>query len=279
MKSEEFKFMKEKATTSEDFGNRQSPFAEARHFIGRLAYHVKAVKILFVAARRIPSLVLDPEIIQVPSPPALVFSPTARSKLNLDGIINRMVSQDRPLISDLQGRLKSLNVALNIENIVRKEYEKKNFKPQVHAELILLEFFYRNRQNFEFVGNDRFIGSSKPACYCCHLYIREHPGGFVEPATHQKIYLNWMPPTSVPEVQDPESYMANHERAMLNSMVKAIRKRTVEQIKMQSGKRQKHFDSVTGDTFSASAIAALQETHETDVLQVPGRRFHFEFLI
>ena len=60
-----------------------------------------------------------------------------------------------------------------------------------------------------------------------------------------------MPPTSIPGVQEPDSELARHERNMLNKMVKSIRVRTIDQIRSQTGRRQSHFDSVTGETFSA----------------------------
>jgi OTT_1508-like deaminase len=124
-------------------------------------------------------------------------------------------------------------------------------------------YFYRKHDALQFFDNDRYIGASKAACYCCSLYIREHPGGFVEPATHQKNYLNWLPPTSTPEVQEPNSETAIHERMMLNSMVKAIRKRTIEQLKAQTGgeRRRHHFDSITWETLPSQRSTARHDEH------------------
>jgi hypothetical protein len=56
------------------------------------------------------------------------------------------------------------------------------------AEIQVLEHFFANK--FSFVGIDPFIACSKPACSCCLLYFRNHPGHFVEPALHHKIYLS-----------------------------------------------------------------------------------------
>jgi hypothetical protein len=243
--------IKQKATSSEEHGNEQSPFAKVRHFIGRLASHVKTVQTLVSAAHRLPMLFVDPEIEVIHYEQILILPPDLRNKTTLAEIANRMIGNDETLLKEIQTRLEELNQALDIERIVRLEYAKKNFKPRVHAELKLLEYFYRNRDGLDFVRNDPYIGCSKPACYCCSLYIRSHPGQFVEPATHQKIYLNWMPPTSNWDVRDLGSEFANHERDMLQKMVESIRLRTIDQIKTQTGRRRKHFDSVTGDTFSA----------------------------
>jgi len=243
--------IKQKATQGEHHGDKRSPFAAVRHYVGRLESHVKAVRILVSAARRIPALFEEPEIQILKCPRELILPPGVRRKANLKQIANRMIGNNKNnLLIDVQNRLQRLDQNLGIESIVLNEYANKNFKPRVHAELILLEHFYQNRNTLEFVGNDPYIGCSKPACYCCFLYIREHPGHFVEPDTHQKIYLNWMPPTSTPEVRDPNSGVAEHERNMLNKMVETIRTKTIDQIMTQTGKRQKHYDSVTGDTFS-----------------------------
>jgi hypothetical protein len=244
--------IKQRATSSEQHGNNRSPFAEVRHYVGRLEWHVRAVRIFISAARRLPMLFQGPEIEVVHYERISILPPGLRNKTTLQEIANRMISNDKPLLLEIQTRLQALDRTSDIERYVRIEFDKKNFKPRVHAELMLLEHFYRNR--LDFCENDPFIGCSKPACYCCSLYIRSHPGQFVEPSSHQKIYLNWMPPTSNWDVPDSSSEFANHERDMLNSMVELIRRKTIDQIKSQSGKRQKQFDSVTGDTLSVIGL-------------------------
>ena len=277
-------FVKERATKSEDFGNRRSPFADLRHFIGRLGNHVQVVKVLVAGAHRFPRLIDDFQINIINGPSSPTLPPPPRNKLTLAGITNRMISGDEELTKDLKSRLVSLNDALEIERFIWEEYGEKNLKPRVHAELILLEYFYQHRDALQFADNDRYIGTSKPACYCCYLYINEHPGGFVQPATHQKIYLNWLPPTSTSGVQEPYSETAEHERKMLNSMVKAIRRRTIEQLKAQTGgeRRQRHFDSITWETFPSQIFSARQGGHShvrlSDVKEKPASQAHSTFL-
>ena len=265
-RSSDMDHIKQRATKSEQHGNNQSPLAKVRHFIGRLECHVKTVRDLVSAARRLPDLFLDPDIEVVHCQSTSILPPGLRTKTTLNDIANRMISNNQPLLLEIQNRLQALNQALNIERIVREEYANKNFKPRVHAELILLEHFYQNRNSLDFVGNDPYIGCSKSACYCCSLYIRSHPGQFVEPATHQKIYLNWMPPTSSRDARGLGSEIANHERDMLNKMVGSIRLKTIDQIKTRTERRQKHYDSVTGDTFSAIGLGEkLRPSQDNDL--------------
>src|SRR5579859_4946533 len=58
-RSSDMNHIKERAAESEQHGNNQSPLAKVRHFIGRLAFHVKTAKILVSAAYRLPAFFLD----------------------------------------------------------------------------------------------------------------------------------------------------------------------------------------------------------------------------
>lgn len=89
--------------------------------------------------------------------------------------------------------------ALRGENItpeiLNKEY---TFSTLVHAELLLLDHFWRN--DYQFWVRDRYIGCSKPACYSCYRYISNHPGNFVDPPSHYKIHMNWRAPGASPNL-------------------------------------------------------------------------------
>nr|POE48929.1 hypothetical protein CFP56_39026 [Quercus suber] len=67
--------------------------------------------------------------------------------------------------------------------------------PFVHAELIMLEWFYLHDRHF--VKDDRYIGCSKPSCYCCELYMLYHPLKLVERPCHGNIWVQWRPPFSI----------------------------------------------------------------------------------
>lgn len=167
IKSTLLSFVKEKATKSEGFGNARSHFADLRHFIGRLGNHVQVVRVLVAGAHRFPGLIEDCRINIVSGPLSPILAPPPRSKLTISGIVNRMISNEEELTKDLESRLVSLNDALEIERLIREEYGEKNLKPRVHAELVLLAYSYRERNALQFYANDRFIGASKPTCYCC----------------------------------------------------------------------------------------------------------------
>jgi hypothetical protein len=261
-------FINKRVNTAARYGNGQSPFRRAKHNIGRIAAHVKNVKVLIATAERLPELVVNPQIVLIESPPSIILPPPGRAKLKLDGIAHRMTpSSQSSLLSGLQTSLKILDHRFKVEQTVQDAYLNKKFKARVHAELIVLEYFYERNETLQYLDNDRFIGCSKPACYCCSLYFRMHPANVDRPDSHQKIYLNWLPPTSVSGVEDPNSNLAIHEKAMLNKMVQSIRLRTIEQISNQTGRRQRHFDSTTGETLSTHARATFMTSQQIARLQ------------
>jgi hypothetical protein len=256
-------FVRERASLANAQNNRRNPFAEVKHFVGRLAFHVKMIDVLIVAAERLPSLFQDPQIEPVKGPLEQIQAPALRQKTRLGGIVNRMVrSGDSEMLAELNARLAVLDRTFQVEDLVRRTYEEKKIEPRVHAELNLLEYYYQHRAELELFENDRYIGTSKPACYCCSLYMHEHPAAFEQSASHQRIYLNWLPPATLANGPTSECLLTSHNQRMLNRMTDLIRTRTIEQIRTQSGRRPKNFDSTTGDTFSIHNVVRPQQGQE-----------------
>ncbi|KAK5552864.1 hypothetical protein LTR46_009280 [Exophiala xenobiotica] len=263
LRSPVLNFVRERASLANAQTNRRNPFAEVKHFVGRLAFHVKMVDVLIVAAVRLPSLFQDPQIGPVEGPLEQIKAPALRQKTRLGGIVNRMVRSGNPeMLAELNARLAVLDRTFQVEDLVRRTYEAKTMEPRVHAELILLEYYYQHRADLELFENDRYIGTSKPACYCCSLYMHEHPAAFDQSASHQRIYLNWLPPATLANGPTSASLLTSHSQRMLNRMTELIRTRTIEQIRTQSARRPKNFDSTTGDTFSIHNVVPLQQVQE-----------------
>jgi hypothetical protein len=252
-KSESFAFLNQKVAairgSSEGVDFDKNVFVQTRHCIGRLGSHLTAAKTLVDAAKRLPFLFDDFEIQIIPRQASSLPPACIDDKVTLDGILNRMMPSDcnEEEFQDLKGALQDMNEKHDLEIRVREAYKNKNFQPQVHAELTILEHFYNFK--LDFVGDDRYIGCSKPACYCCWLYIRAHPGRFAEPACHRKIYLNWKPPS-----YGSDETQRIHTRNILNEMVKTVRADAKAQIIARSGRRRSHPDSTTGITASISKV-------------------------
>jgi hypothetical protein len=221
-------------------------YLNIRHYIGRIGSHMKATKTLVAAASRLPALFVGFRIECCPSPKPAERPPQMNMSLTLDGMVVRMLPQNDQSLPDFQEALQFMDNKFGIYQRMVKEYNDPKFLPRVHAELILLEHFYVHE--YQFVDGDKYFGCSKPACYCCYHYICAHPGNFVRPASHNKIYLNWRPPDAVKD--DPKNSL--RQRDTLNTMIKAIRSDVLQQVKERRGPGKSHHDSTTG--ISASMV-------------------------
>ncbi|KAH7021755.1 hypothetical protein B0J12DRAFT_687231 [Macrophomina phaseolina] len=225
---------------------RSNPFEQAKHYIGRLGYHFRAAAHLVATARRLPYLLEGYEIRCVETPPPSRHPPSTDSKTRFDSIVIRMLPFNaKDDVKRYQSMLAHMSEKFDFYSRFMSFYKDPNFLPRVHCEINLLEHFHTKR--LPFVDSDRYIGCSKPACYCCLLYIRNHPGCFVEPASHQKIYLNWRPPDLDLEDKDKAQI---HQRNMLNSMIPVLRKEALHQISERGSPVEWHPDSTTGVTVS-----------------------------
>lgn len=235
--------------------SKKQLFLLARHYIGRLGSHIKAARILVVAARRMPDVLASFTVRIRPSPKPPSLPPPTDHMTTLSGIIRRMLPADSSSFAELDAALANMDAKFNIQDRLQKQFEAKDFRPRVHAELSLLEFFYTNR--LPFVEDDRFIGCSKPACYCCYHYISLHPGGFARPSSHGIRYLSWRPP----DLTSPEDMIEKkHQLDVLNKLIAQIRLDAIRQIEQRKGPSPWHPDSTTGITYSQEHNALVGET-------------------
>ncbi|KAH9207091.1 hypothetical protein DL95DRAFT_314370, partial [Leptodontidium sp. 2 PMI_412] len=225
--------------------SRRQNFVITRHYIGRLGSHLKAARILTVAGQRMPDLFEDFAVGIWPSPKSPSLPPPTDQLTTLEGIIKRMLPKDSEEIMQYQEALASMDAKFNIQDRLQAQFQDKDFKPRVHAELNLLECFYTKR--LAFVDDDRFIGCSKPACYCCYHYICLHPGGFVRPSSHGVRYLSWRPPDLIDTTGTKEK---NLQRDIMNKLIAQIRLDAFRQIEQRRGPSLWHPDSTTGITHS-----------------------------
>ena len=234
-------------------------FRLVRHYIGRLGHHFRAADALLACASRLPELFDDYEVHGI-STPAKSVIPPADEMTRLESIIVRMLPAQSPDLGRYQQALAEMDTKYQISRRFLESYSDDNLKPRVHAEIQVLEHFYADALSF--AGDDPFIACSKPACFCCMLYFRSHPGHFVEPVSHNKIYLNWRPPDLNAA---NESISHKHQRDILNAMVVHIREEALRQIDGKSAPRAWHPDSVTGITKSAvleQELEALEDARK-----------------
>jgi hypothetical protein len=186
----------------------------------------------------------------VPIPVKGNARPPLRNSTNVEAALKRMLPVNAPELGVYRQALSLMDEPFKISERFKNGYSDSK-KTRVHAEVQVLHHF--DQHDEEFAEGDKYIACSKPACFCCHLYFRHHPGGFVEPHSHHRIYLNWQPPV----MECAQIGKENQLRDILNLMIKDIRKDALDQIIRKAAPRGYHPDSITGISLSILAAPEL----------------------
>ena len=234
-RSDECRSLQTRAKQGEPCSSR---FESIRHLIGRLNHTMKAVKVVVAASSRIPTLFDEVQVMRARSPQRSP-PPLKPGGPSLDEIVGRMMSAPTE-IANYRDALRDMDHRFHLSESLQKQCSKLTWKPKVHAELILLDMFWTG--NLSFVGQDRYIGCSKAACYCCYHYMKEHPGNFFLPACHNNVHLNW----KAPDVFDSaDSGQIKAREDILNKMATSVRQEIQAQINERRGPRGRRPDSST----------------------------------
>lgn len=224
-------------------------WSRVRHYIGRLGQWAKAVDTIIEATERFPQHVLDARV-EIVGRERFAQTPVWDDSTQLEDLIRRMLSKDKvSLAAQLLEALEEIKHAAEINIVSRLEEVYKDMRPRPHAELVVLEHFYGN--GLEFVHGDRYIGCSKPSCYCCDLYMQKHPGRFRARPCHGNLWVNWAPPIALDSsymkrrivTQRPQDHPTFR---ILQDMLGTIRQDVIDQIMSRKPRRKKVPDSTTG---------------------------------
>ncbi|OAL42582.1 hypothetical protein IQ07DRAFT_669315 [Pyrenochaeta sp. DS3sAY3a] len=239
----------------------RSVFGMIRHYIGRLGYHFRAADILVSCSPRLMDLLHDFQVCAVTSM-ARAPMPMPDQLTRVDKMLVRMLPANSPDLEHYQQALVDMDSRYQVFDRFLENYAKPHRNPCVHAEIQVLEQFYAHKMYF--AGDDPYIACSKPACYCCLLYFRNHPGHVVEPMSHNKIYLNWRPPDFRTPIGITDQ---NHQRDILNAMNQQIRKEALRQIRERTAPKTWHPDSNTGITQSYQSEQAGVPSEQSRLLK------------
>lgn len=243
-------------------------WSDIRHYIGRLGAYIKAVKVLMLATQKFPQRI-ENALVKVVELRGPTDRPDRHHLDDLNGLIRRMLPIDEEdMANELSEALSEVGSVTNIQDKFREEYTE--MKPRPHAELLILEHFHEN--DFEFVGRDKYIGCSKPSCYCCDKYMQIHKGDFVRRSCHGNLWTNWAPPIPLPmfqrKAQKGTRPQDHHTFKMLQDMIPDIRQALKEQILSRRPRRKKLPDSTTGLS-SVAGAARMLGTMQADLPQNP----------
>ncbi|TVY42409.1 hypothetical protein LOCC1_G004017, partial [Lachnellula occidentalis] len=232
-------------------------FDDVRHLLGRLGEHHKATKTIVSAALRFPGILDEFRIEVRGSPPSKCYFQSSDS-ITLDGMAGRIFTKQED-IAHYQEALDTLERTSN-GDLFRRLQQECYFKTRIHAELLLADLFYWHQ--FDFLEEDPYIGCSKPACFNCFQYLLAHPGNFVLPACHNKLYLTWRTP-DILEDHVPVAVASKIRESTTSKMNLNIRMELRKQIDGRYARKAAQYDSVTG-TSSSIQVGLVQ--FRTDML-------------
>ncbi len=227
--------------------NHSSIWPVVRHYIGRLGSWWKACKILTTAGRTRPYLLGSSKLRLIPSFPGRTTSQTPL-RTDIRDSLGRILpacdsSQVQQVLQSLQNRW-----GPDITEAFAERYRHRRSHPCVHAELSVLEHFHINE--LAFVGDDRYIGCSKPSCYCCNIYMKFHPGRCLSRPSHGNTWVKWCTPL---QISIGTGSATNHTRAIMHRMVEQMQRDILSHVLSDSAPRKPILESTTGLSTSASA--------------------------
>ncbi len=221
-----------------------TPWVELHHAIGRLMSYPLALEFIISARKEWPELFLDFELIPVPSSQPDQTPSTRRSS---QGIMDRLTTV--PDVINAFQRQAEFFEEMELDKLIKEKSSYDNFRPYVHAEMILHDAIRRAEAEARVSGEDplrffneadfgRYIGCSKPSCLACWLWCGSHPSGITIRSTHGNPYLEW----AVPSVYAGEADALKERKDTLETVIKGLKNGVTRAITSGSVKRNP-FDS------------------------------------
>lgn len=201
----------------EDNISCEARFARIRHFMSRIESHLKVARILMKAERQYSQLFASYSI-EFARQHLNFASSSYREKSSVNDIVNRMIT-DLQICDYYQKELHSQNEKFHLllEKRIRDEYQNFKFKLRIHAEIILLDLFYR--QKLRFWNEIRYIDVSKSTCFLCYRYFQAHSLQVQTSSCSNNLYIQWQSSY----IQKDLSILIKEKENTLNLMIKGIR--------------------------------------------------------
>jgi hypothetical protein len=217
-----------------------------RHYIGRLGSWWKACVVLTEVAKIYPCRLDNFEVSAVPVKRATSALPVIPESDFINVLGRLFPTYDSVQLQDVLRSIRN-RLGPDIDNKFTQKFTHQNFRPQVHAEVSLLEHFHAN--GLTFLGGDRYIGCSKPSCYCCNLYTRFHPGSYLPRPCHGNTWINWSAPFPLNSQTGLEAFEIEK---IMQQMLGQIRNDITSQLGSASNESCWMPDSTTGFSTSVS---------------------------
>jgi hypothetical protein len=168
-----------------------SIWSSIRHYVGRLGSWTKAARTVVCTARHLPSRFRGFDVRRLSNPlPASISWKIGFS--DLENELQALFPVFHSSTCGISMACFTESYQKSLQRNKKDERKRSDFQPKVHAEALLAEYF--SSKNLRFVADDRYIGCSKPSCYCCDLYLKHSSPDFISRPCHGNVWPKWQPP-------------------------------------------------------------------------------------
>jgi hypothetical protein len=159
---------------------------QVRHYLGRVASWAKSASFVVQATN-------SHDVLQYP---IKIRQRSPQQSTILDGSVRRD-AKDAMVASLIRAGVEEAPRSceskwLPLLEVYAKRWESLKFRTSVHAEMTILDLFHR--RSLQFAHGKRYIGCSKPSCFCCGVYMANHPLNIEERPCHNNVWVKWSPP-------------------------------------------------------------------------------------
>lgn len=209
-----------------------------RHYIGRLgSYHAASATVVNSVYDFAGSL--RNATVKWIEPSATLHRATG-FRLAYD--IPQLIAKVCPQLSHFAGRREEVTLRLaGAESLMRK-YRNEKQTPVVHAEAAMAYHFHI--KHLSFVRDVRYIGCSKPSCYCCDLYCANLPLDLIRRPCSGNAWIRW----DLPRRKGDHPREAREHWRIVHNMLDAIYQDIDKDIDGKRYGMKAEFDSTTGMT-------------------------------
>ncbi|KAK1658726.1 hypothetical protein BDP55DRAFT_681578 [Colletotrichum godetiae] len=222
--------------------NSSACWPETRHMVNRLLSYCKDIEFFILAKDNWPEIFRNFEILACPSSQPNKC-PGRNKSMTAESIVGRMTRKEH-LIERFRECVHDLQI-MHLDQRIKTEYQKDNFRPIVHSEILLLNHLEKTAGSVSptrFFKDWMYIGSSKPICRLCEYYFEEHRSGVEHRSSHKNLYISWR----LPDVLRSEGDGGEERRqVMFDRLLQRIRKDAFDLVEKKVRPTLRNHDSIT----------------------------------
>lgn len=207
-----------------------------RHYLGRLASWAKCSRFVVEITSKYDLLARLVEVRCVPCPRTTTKSSESTGPKPVEHLVASLI---RAGVRDARAKCQSTWQPL--VEMYEERWKSIERGPIVHAEMIMLDHF--DLYNLPFAHGKRYIGCSKPSCFCCAVYMANHPLKLATRTCHNNVWAKWALPRWIQGEKMDSSEGRDDVMDNLSNLIKQSVRETLSRSAMDP--HQPMLDSVT----------------------------------